>query len=228
MSFKETAVRRILTVLIVLTSLALTTEARAQQQQAPIVDTTGLSAEQVKALNAAVTELRKQPANTLANLTLQTATPDKFKEWVDAGSAAGKAVGAFSKEVGVAADQFLKTDVGRIGLYTLIWKFGGDKVVESILNMTLKFVLAVVLFTFWWKMVRRFVMNERRTGTTEYNPNTFLRWLGFNKKTVDYEKDDWMSEWPVSDQFWITFWTRVGAVVVAALITLVCWPSVTF
>ena len=92
------------------------------------VDTTGLSADQVKALSAAVAELRKQPANTIANLSLATTTPDKWKEWAEAGSAAGQAVGNFTKELGIAADQFLQTGVGKVSLYALIWKFGGDQV----------------------------------------------------------------------------------------------------
>jgi hypothetical protein len=203
--------------------------AQQKAEQNPGVDTTGLSADQIKVLSAAAQELKKQPANTIANFTLANATPDRIKEWGDAGIAAGKAVVGFTQQVGIAADQFLKTDVGRTGFYVLVWKFGGDKVATSLMNVLLDVALAILLYTFWWKLTRRFVFNERKEKTVSYHQNTLLRWLGFNKKDIAWKKDnEWMANWSSDEQFWIMFWSRVisGALFVA--ITLICWPSVSF
>lgn len=193
------------------------------------VETKGLTDEQVKALNAAAEQLRKQPANTIANLSLQNATPDKFKEWAGVGEMAGKEIAAFTKGVGIASDQFLKTDTGKLAMYAIIWKFGGDKVAESLIDILLKLILGIILYTFWWKMVRRFVFNERKFGNITYNKNPLLRWLGFNEKGLKFEKDEsWMEKFEKADVFWITLWTRVGAGVALVLITVVCWPRINF
>jgi len=200
-----------------------------QGQTTAEVETKGLTAEQVKALNAAADQLRKQPANTISNLSLENATPDKFREWAGVGEMAGKEISAFTKGVGIAADQFLRTDTGRLAMYSIIWKFGGNKVAESLLSIFLKLLFAMVLYTFWWKVVRRFVFNERKFGTVTYNKNPLLRWLGFNNKEVRFEKDEsWMQGIGNDNSFWIMLWTRIGAGVAIVLITLACWPSVSF
>lgn len=202
----------------------------AQQVPAsPTVNTNGLTAEQVKALSAAADQLRVKPENTLANLTIQNATPQKFTEWADAGAAAGKAVSAFTKEVGIAADQFLKTDTGRIALLAVIWKLGGDQIVASAANMVLNLVLAVILLTMWWKMTRRFVFNERKTGTVSYHQNPILRWLGFNKREVTFEKDDeWMKSMDGTERAWVMASTRIGALIFLIIVVATVWPEVRF
>lgn len=216
--------RMILTILL---SFVVGIVLLAQQQTG--VDTSGLSADQIKALNAAAEQLKKQPANTIANLTLQNATPDKFKEWADAGAAAGKAVSSFTKEIGIAADQFLKTDVGRIGLYVIIWKLGGDKVVASVFNTTLNVLMAVALFTIWWKLTRRFAFNERHKTTVSYNQNTLLRWIGFNKRDTTWEKDDaWMNAFSDDGKAAAVVVSRVVSAVLLVIIIFACWPSVSF
>lgn len=199
------------------------------QTQSAGVNTAGLSAEQVTTLNRLVEQLRQQPANTLANLSLQTATPDKVREWTEAGTAAGKAVGAFTKEIGIAADQFLKTDVGRTAFYVAVWKFGGDKVVESFLQAFLSIAIGLALLVIWWKFTRRFAFNERKEGSIVYNENTFWRWLGFNKKEVKYVKDeDWIEKLSAGEKFWALFLLRVFSVVLLAIIIGTCWPKISF
>lgn len=214
--------------IVVLMTLLFAGMASAQTQQTKL-DLTGLTPDQVQALNTAIEQLRKQPENTLANLSLQTITPDRFTEWANAGEAAGKAVANFTREIGVGADAFLKTDVGRIGFFVLLWKFGGDQVAASVLNMALGLIMAVTLYTFWWKMTRRFVLNERREFTADYHQNTFLRWLGFNKKSVSWVKDqEWLAQWDANDRFWMIFWARTLCIALFVMITFMVWPKVVF
>lgn len=218
---------RVLFLAIIMTFLA--SSAQAQQPASSGVDTSGLKAEQVKALNDLAIQLRREPENTLANLTLQNTTPDRFKEWADAGAAAGKAVSSFTKEIGIAADQFLQTDVGQIGLYALLWKFGGDKVIGTFINLLSGAILAIVAFTFWWKLTRRFVFGERRAIKIVYNSNTFLRWLGFNQKEFSTEKsDEWMAGLDNNDKFWITVWSRILSFVTLIILVFLFWPQVSF
>lgn len=198
-------------------------------QTSPRVDVSGLSQEQIAALNNLSEQLRKQPENTLANLSLRTATPNRIKEWTEAGEAAGKAVAAFTKEIGIAADQFLKTDVGRTAFYVVIWRFGGDKIAASLLSILLSVVIGGVLITIWWRFTRRFAFFERRSGTVTLNENPLFRWLGFNKKEIKWEKDDeWIRSLRDDNIFWATFWVRVLSAAALAAIVLFCWPKVNF
>ncbi len=219
--------QRIFAIAILMTIVSSVVGAQTQAQS---VNTTGLSAEQVATLNNLTEQLRKHPENTLANLSLQTATPDRVKEWTEAGEAAGKAVAAFTKEIGIAADQFLKTDVGRTAFYVGVWKLGGNKVIESFLQIFLSFLTAAVVVFIWWKFTRRFAFFERRVGTVTYNENTLLRWLGFNKKEVKWEKDDgWITEIQDPDlRFWAVLLVRLLCGSVLILILGYGWPTVSF
>lgn len=215
--------------IIALVLLALLVAMSGSAQQANLaVETKGLTPAQVSSLNAVANQLREQP-NTLANLDLQTATPSRVKEWTEAGEAAGKAVAAFTKEIGIAADQFLKTDVGRTTFYVAIWKFGGNKVVESLIQVALNVLLGAALLVVWWKFTRRFAFCERKVGSVTYNENTLLRWLGFNKRDVKFEKDEgFVEDLSASEKFWALFVLRVISGVLLVIVISTSWPTIKF
>jgi hypothetical protein len=196
----------------------------------PVVDVSGLSAEQVALVRLAVDQAKKAPKeNTLSNLVDATKlTPDKFKEWADAGQAAGKAVANFTKEVGIGADSFLKTDVGKYAFIAIAWKIGGKEVVASGLNVALSLLLAAILYIAWWKLSKLFVFGTIVRKEVEYNDNIFLRCLGFNK--VKVTEKDWYEDkdFNESSKFWVTFWSRVICVGSLVAITWTVWPRFSF
>ena len=185
---------------------------------------------QALALTSAVEQMKKTPKeNTLANLTLANVTPDKFKEWADAGQAAGKAVANFTKEVGMGADAFLKTDTGKYAFIAIIWKAGGAKVAESATNIIIHVMMAIVLYTAWWWLTRLFVFGQVTKKEIVYNENTFLRWIGMNKKTVTIQRDaEWHKELKGDEVFWLLIWSRIISVALLILITWHVWPSASF
>ena len=215
--------------------LATFSSAFAQEKAvtAPVVavDVSGLTPEQVAAIKGVVEQVKAQPkANTLANLKdLTNITPDKFKEWADAGTSAGKAVANFTKEVGMGADAFLKTDTGKYALLAILWKSGGDKVASTAINILLNVALFVVLICIWCWLARLFVFGQLVKKEITYNENTFLRWLGFNKTQVTIQREEeWLEKFSTTDKFWIMFYSRVISTIMLFIIVFMTFPKVIF
>lgn len=225
--------RTVLVFLFLVFSSALLAQ-NVEKVAEPAVDTTGLTAEQaasvaaqVKALNDSVRQMKKSGQPTLEAIVGQM-TPEKFRDWADAGQAAGKAVSNFTKEVGIGADAFLKTDTGKLAVLAVIWKAGGDQVAASAINVVLSVILAIVLFAAWWKLTRLFVFGQRIKKEVVYNQNTFLRWLGFNQKTISIQDDDRLGELESEHRAWLMFVSRLFSLSMLVVIVVTTWPTVQF
>ncbi len=210
---------------------------RVERATAVVIDTKGLTSEQAEAikaqaaaLSASAEQMRKSPEDgSVLTALVKDMTPAKFREWAEAGDAAGLAVANFTKQVGMGADAFLKTDSGKFAVLAIVWKIGGGAVAASLINIFLKLLLAIVLLSAWWWLTRLFVFGQTVEKTVEYNQNTILRWLGFNKKTVAIKHDEnWHKNMSASDEFWAIFWSRVLSVVSLFAIALAVWPRVSF
>jgi hypothetical protein len=90
-----------------------------------ILDTTGLS-EVEKA------ELQTQIAKTKAkkNSAPEAPTIEKVSQWVDLGANLGKGLASAAKELGVAANDFITTPVGKITAFIIIYKFIGNDLIH--------------------------------------------------------------------------------------------------
>jgi len=66
-----------------------------------------------------------------ASVTAKTelSTAKQAEEWVDLGQKVGSALGGAARELGVAANDFVKTPVGKMAMFIIIWKFAGHSVV---------------------------------------------------------------------------------------------------
>lgn len=210
---------------------------RAERATAVVIDTKGLTAEQAEAikaqaaaLSASAEQMRKSPEDgSVLTALVKDMTPAKFREWAEAGDAAGLAVANFTRQVGMGADAFLKTDSGKFATIAIVWKIGGGAVAASLVNVFLKILMAIVLFTAWWWLTRLFVFGQVAQVTVVYNENTFMRWFGFNKKTKVIQRDEeWHKKFSGDDDFWITIWGRVFSIAMLFLIVVIVWPTVSF
>ena len=137
----------------------------------------GLTDEQAQQVRIQIEQLR---AETLAE---QRKTPAKQEvppaveqaaKWAELGKNIGVGLGAAAKEVGLAVNDFAKTDVGKVTTFVIVYKLvGKDVLVVSfgILVLLIGITVAVVMY---------------RTGTktiTTYAPVTFFKVFTFMRKT---------------------------------------------
>jgi hypothetical protein len=133
--------------------------------QAQSIDLSTLPEAQRKAVLA---ELAKSSGNAAAPAAPAVApsAADKelinhAREWAGLGQAVGSGIVAAAKELGMAANDFAKTDLGKITVAVLLWKYLGAQVVGVVFGT---FILVAGL-SFGWHIVRcAVVMSE----TVEY------------------------------------------------------------
>lgn len=82
---------------------------------------------------------------------------EKVNGWVDAGVSLGKGLAAAAKELGVAANEFVKTPVGKLTAAVVLYKFMG----KDIIKLVSGFLFIVVFGSTWIYIFRRLCMIER-------------------------------------------------------------------
>lgn len=81
----------------------------------------------------------EQQAQILQSITAaqtkETETVDKIDKWVNVGERVGKMVGGAAKELGVAANEFVKTDVGKMTAALIVWNYMGEDLVHIFVHV---------------------------------------------------------------------------------------------
>ena len=136
--------------IIAIIALAISTTAFAGVQA---IDTSKLSKAQIAELAAKAEEMG---ATTPANVS---ATVRKEAEaWGDLGSNMGKAMVGAAKEVGVAANEFAVTPLGRVTVAITAYKIVGRDVIKIVIGSAILFLgwtLGIwILFTKRWSTVK--------------------------------------------------------------------------
>lgn len=124
-----------------------------------------------------------QQAQVLQSITAaqakDTTTVDKVDKWVNVGERIGKMMGGAAKEIGVAANDFVKTDVGRWTAILIIWNYMGKDAVGIVAH----FGGGLLLLTVGLLWLRA-MLDRTRTITITYD-ETRKTWFGnFAKKQV--------------------------------------------
>lgn len=89
------------------------------------------------------------------------------QSWVGVGQALGAGIVAAAKELGVAANDFATTDLGKIVIFLLVWKLMGAQLMGTALG------LALIVSSVWIGL--RIVKSaERRSETVEYGQFSYL------------------------------------------------------
>lgn len=83
--------------------------------------------------------------------TVAAVTPERLNEWAEKGKGIGMAIGSAAKELGIAANDFLKTDAGKMTMGIILWKMLGHDVTHFIGGFVFFFSLASI----WVYIYRR-------------------------------------------------------------------------
>lgn len=126
--------------LALLSSLFLFASASARQVT---IEVDGELTEKAKA------ELQVIAAEKVANPAQSTA--QSVKEWVDIGSAVGVGLASTAKELGVAANDFANTPVGKFTVFLIAWNYMG----QDFLRIAFGFVWLTTLIPTWIWLYRR-------------------------------------------------------------------------
>jgi hypothetical protein len=110
------------------------------------------------------------------------------REWGQIGQAVGVGVISAAKELGVAANEFAKTDLGKITVAILIYKYMGKELIDQtsrVFNTVIRMCVLVFGIMTAWFFYRKAVY----TKTVVYTPRPILwgswTWM---KKTVTYAR----------------------------------------
>lgn len=115
--------------------------------------------------------------------TVAAVTPERLNEWAEKGKGIGMAIGSAAKELGIAANDFLKTDAGKMTMGIILWKMLGHDITHFIGGFVFFFSLASI----WVYIYRRTCLVSSITLTPVQ-----LKVLGVevtrNIKTTEYNQ----------------------------------------
>lgn len=165
------------------------------------VGTTGLSDVQKAELEMQAAKMREDNENS-PQRALDTA-----REWSELGTGVGQALVSVSKELGMAADEFSRTPVGKITVAVIVWKVIGAEVVRK-LSALLFLVVAIPL---WMKYFRKLAVVER----IEYHEN------GKKKLVSHYNLADYNTSSYVIPTRWVMMFLLLGILATGLIILLI-------
>lgn len=127
-------------------------------------------------------EILKQVADASANSDVTTAvasvTPTKVDEWVTIGERVGKIMGGAAREVGIAVNDFVKTPVGQLTMFLIVWKVMG--------GMLIHLLGGIIVFASGWTFT--YLLYRRLSETKiKYHPEA-KDWLGRPKVVEVYRE----------------------------------------
>lgn len=126
------------------------------------VDTTGLSTEQKATIAQQIETMKAQSTPS----SVQTA--EVVDKWVTTGEHFGKMMGGAAKEVGMAANEFINTPVGKMVAFIIVWNYFGVAAVHFSLALLVLCIGSCAL-----------VWNQRRLARVDIERDTSHRtWFG--------------------------------------------------
>ncbi|MFH1667720.1 MAG: hypothetical protein ABH884_01690 [Candidatus Komeilibacteria bacterium] len=94
---------------------------------------------------------------------------ERVEEWVSIGEQVGKAIASTCRELSVEVNEFVKTPVGKLTMFLIVWKVIGEDLWDIVGGCLVWLIVTICLFF----SVRHFHMNERvvtgskKAGTKE-------------------------------------------------------------
>ena len=119
--------------------------------------------------------------------TKETNVVDSVDKWVNVGERVGKMVGGAAREVGIAANEFVQTDVGKMTAALIIWNYMGSDVVDVLVHVVGGSMFILVGLTWIFIIMRRSTPTQVTYSTSEKN------WFG-NYVVVKKERDPLTSD----------------------------------
>ena len=110
-----------------------------------------LTAEQKAALALEAAKLVTANKNADAGpIAPPTTTVDTVKKWADIGTAIGGSLAASAKELGVAANDFAQSPVGKVTMAIIVWHFIGAQLVHIVFG-ALWFITMIPLWIYFYR-----------------------------------------------------------------------------
>ena len=94
-------------------------------------------------------------------------TPTKakeFQQWVDLGTAIGSGLASTARELGVAANDFVKTPVGKLTAGLIVWHFVGGTIIHIAFGTTWLIVVGTVIFCLYRRMSTKVTVTNYEAG----------------------------------------------------------------
>lgn len=121
---------------------------------------------------------------------MKKATPletfEKVDKWVDTGERIGKMMGGAAKEVGIAVNDFVKTPVGQMTAFLIIWNYMGSMLVHVVGGFTILFITFGLLTWYSGRLREVKITYDREAGKN---------WLGrypiLKREVTAMESDSW-------------------------------------
>lgn len=111
-----------------------------------------LNNEQIAQLQLKASDLVKENQKAKEQAVVPVTPPvSKVKEWVDVGTAIGSGLASSAKELGVAANDFANTRVGKFTMLLIAWHFVGAQFVHIAFGL----VWLLILIPVWLYLYRR-------------------------------------------------------------------------
>ena len=112
---------------------------------------------------------------------------DTVDKWVNVGERIGKMVGGAAREVGIAANEFVQTDVGKMTAAMIVWNYMGADVVDVFVHVVGGTAFIFIGLTWIFIVMRRSQDYKVVYSTTEKN------WFG-NYVVIGKERDSLTSD----------------------------------
>lgn len=138
--------------------------------QAQLVDISGVAdRDKVRILQASGVKVAEPPASASV---APPPTPPKsaetiqvVKEWGQLGQAVGTGIIAAAKELGMAANEFAGTDLGKITIGILVYKYIGREIISGVVHYVTTIGLLLASFWFSYKLLRTAAWTEVTSDT---------------------------------------------------------------
>lgn len=121
--------------------IATTAPAANAVEKSPVLDISTLSEEQQLTLRKSMLDMKKQAAEATPVETVK-----KISEWASLGQQFGAGLAQTAKELGIAANEFVNTPVGKLVAAIIVWKLMGGALVHIVAGVA----FFIVAMSFWW------------------------------------------------------------------------------
>lgn len=170
-----------------------------------VIDTSGLTEAQITELKIQALKAQQSrdgsPAVIEQAAKVSSVTRTEAEKWADFGKNIGTALVSTAKELGMAAVEFSKTDLGKIATFIIVYKLVGNAIVHFVAGLVLMFMLPTLIIA-----ARRYIMLQE--AKYEYQDWKLFGLIPYKKKVmVFFKKID------SDNAFWVFFWTCVGTLV---------------
>lgn len=145
------------------------------------IEVSGLSEQQVAELKATAAQSAAENAKAKVDGTAPSKTVQRVNEWVEIGNGVGAGLAAAAEKMGIVANQFATTPVGKLTIFIILWKMIGGDLVQLFIGL----LFAVI---FWPTFIYFYAKLWRGDKTVTYAAD------GKTKVSVVYEQPDFHSE----------------------------------